>query len=97
MFSNISFQYVSVCFFRHVLEVCRAVAGVREAEGIQSFLEMCRDAGMSKVAAYRAYIMGKDCHGVPIEVHDHLARGASLSKLTDAWLATWYEEENYYR
>ena len=70
------------------------MAGVREAEGIQSFLEMCRDAGMSNFAAYRAYIMGKDCHGVPIEVNDHLERGASLSKLTDAWLATWYEEEN---
>ena len=81
-------------FFRHVLEVCRAVAGVREAEGIQSFLEMCRDAGMSKVAAYRAYIMGKDCHGVQIEVNDHLDRGASLSKLTDAWLETWYEEDH---
>ena len=53
---------------------------------------MSRDAGLSEVAAYRAYIMGKDCHGVPIGVSDHLARGASLSKLTDAWLATWYED-----
>ena len=77
---------------RHVLEVCRAVSAVREAEGILSFLEMSRDAGLSEVAAYRAYIMGEDCHGVPIGVSDHLARGASLSKLTDAWLATWYED-----
>ena len=68
------------------------MSAVREAEGILSFLEMSRDAGLSEVAAYRAYIMGKDCHGVPIGVSDHLARGASLSKLTDAWLATWYED-----
>ena len=70
------------------------MTGVREAEGIQSFLERCRDVGMSKVAAYRAYIMGKDCHGVRIEVNDHLDRGASLSKLTDAWLETWYEGDH---
>ena len=70
------------------------MTGVREAEGIQSFLERCRDAGMSRAAAYRAYIMGKDCHGVRIEVNDHLDRGASLSKLTDAWLETWYEEDH---
>ena len=70
------------------------MTGVREAEGIQSFLERCRDVGMSKVAAYRAYIMGKDCHGVQIEVNDHLDRGASLSKLTDAWLETWYEGDH---
>ena len=79
---------------RHVLEVCRAVSAVREAEGILSFLEMSRVAGLSKLAAYRAYILGKDCHGAAIGVTDHLARGASLLKLTDAWLATWYDEED---
>ena len=80
--------------FRHVLEDCRAVSAVREEEGIQNFLEMSKEAGMSKAGAYRAYIVGKDCRGVPVQVSDHLARGASLLRLTDAWLGTWYEAED---
>ena len=71
-----------------------AVSDVREAEGIVDFLEMSRQAGMSRASAYRAYILGKDCRGVPVHVADHLARGACLSRLTDAWLSTWYEEED---
>ena len=71
-----------------------AVSDVREAEGIQNFLEMSREAGMSRVAAFRAYILGKDVQGVPVQVSVHLARGASLSRLTDAWLSMWYEEED---
>ena len=71
-----------------------AVSDVRASEGIQEFLEMSREAGVSKVAAYKAYILGKDCRGVPVQVSTHLARGACLSRLTDAWLSTWYEEEN---
>ena len=79
---------------RHVLENCVAVSAVREAEGIQSFLELSREAGLSRVAAYRAYILGQDCRGVPVQVDAHLARGDSLSRLTDAWLSMWYEEED---
>ena len=71
-----------------------AVSAVRKAEGIQSFLELSREAGLSRVAAYRAYILGQDFRGVPVQVDAHLARGACLSRLTDAWLSMWYEEED---
>ena len=89
-----SFLNTVIFLFRHVLENCVAVSAVREAEGIQSFLELSREAGLSRVAAYRAYILGQDCRGVPVQVDAHLARGDSLSRLTDAWLSMWFEEED---
>ena len=70
-----------------------AVSSERDAEGITGYLASCREAGMSKAASYGAYVMGRDCQGIQIPVPEHLARGGSLARLTDAWLATWYEEE----
>ena len=80
-------------FFRHVLEDCLAISFVRKKEGISDFLTSCREMGMSKAASYTSYVMGKSCQGIQIPVHEHLARGASLSRLTDAWLETWFDED----
>ena len=85
-------------FFRHVLGECVAVSSEREVEGITGYLASCREAGMSKAASHDAYVMGRgfhgrDCQGIQIPVLEHQARGGSLSRLTDAWLATWCEEE----
>ena len=76
-----------------MLEDCAAVSAVREVEGIAPFLKECREEGMSKIASYRSYLMGKDCKGDQIPFHLHLGRGGSLIRLTDAWLSIWYEKE----
>ena len=76
-----------------MLEECVAVSPVRDSEGITSFFESCKEAGLGKTASYSAFVMGKDSKGVQIPVKEHLTRGGTLSRLTDAWLATW--EENY--
>ena len=77
---------------RHVLEDCVGVSPVRRAEGISKFLDDCLKEGRSRASAYMFYVTGKDCNGEQIPVKDHLERGGSLSRLTDAWLGLWYEE-----
>ena len=44
-------------------------------------------------AAYFNYINGLDTEGNKIDPKDHLSRGASLMKLTDAWLDVWEPRE----
>ena len=80
-----------ISFYRHVLEDCPAVSIAREEEGITQFLSDCRKEGMSRVASYRSYLLGKDCKGVQVPFACHLERGGSLARLTDAWLSLWYE------
>ena len=75
-----------------MLEDCVGVSPVRRAEGITKFLDDCLKEGRSRALAYKFYVMGKDCNGDQIPVKDHLERGGSLSRLTEAWLDLWYEE-----
>ena len=74
---------------RHVLEDCMAVEACRVREGIRSFLSDCRLAGWSRATSYRFYVSGRDKDGEKIAKRDHLLRGASLARLTDAWLSVW--------
>ena len=85
-----SFQFKFTFFwFRHVLEDCVAVEACRVREGIRAFLSECRGAGWSRRTSFRYYVTGLDKDGVEISRKDHLLRGASLARLTDAWLNTW--------
>ena len=74
---------------RHVLEDCRVIESVRKAEGIRRFLEECHGAGLSSASAYRYYISGLDSGGNSIPVMEHLKRGRSLMRMTDAWISIW--------
>ena len=74
---------------RHVLEDCMAVEACRVREGIRAFLSECRAVGWSRVTSYRFYVTGLNEDGVGVSRADHLLRGASLARLTDAWLSTW--------
>ena len=66
-----------------------AVEACRVREGIRAFLSACSLAGWSRATSYRLYITGMDKDGVKIPKKDHLLRGASLARLTDAWLNVW--------
>ena len=68
-----------------------AVEGTRIREGIRAFLDECTRAGKSQEMAHCLFVNGQDVRGVRLAVRDHLRRGAMLSRLTDAWLATWGE------
>ena len=74
---------------RHVLEDCRVIESVRKTEGIRSFLEECHGAGLSSASAYRYFISGLDSSGNSIPVKEHLKRGRSLLRMTDAWISIW--------
>ena len=76
-----------------MLESCLAVEAVRETEGIRDFLDSCRGVGMSSESAYRSYISGLDVEGNKIAIKDHLSRGGSLLRLTEAWLKIWEPRE----
>ena len=76
-------------FYRHVLMDCMAVETVRQREGIRSFFDECRSAGLSSVSSFRHYIAGLDTNGTKIDVKAHLSRGGCLLKLTNAWLDIW--------
>ena len=71
------------------MEDCMAVEACRVREGIRAFLSACSLAGWSRATSYRLYITGMDKDGVEIPKKDHLLRGASLARLTDAWLNVW--------
>ena len=68
---------------------CMAVETVRQREGIRSFFDECRCAGLSSVSSFRHYIAGLDTNGTKIDIKAHLSRGGCLIKLTDAWLDIW--------
>ena len=68
---------------------CMAVETVRQREGIRSFFDECRCAGLSSVSSFRHYIAGLDTNGTKIDVKAHLSRGGCLLKLTNAWLDIW--------
>ena len=76
-------------WFRHVMEDCMAVEACRVREGIRAFLSECRGAGWSRATAFRFFITGKDKDGVEVTKKTHLLRGASLARLSDAWIASW--------
>ena len=63
--------------------------GTRDQEGIGAFLTECEDAGRSLTTAHYLYVNGQIAEGIKISVQDHLRRGASLIRLTDAWLELW--------
>ena len=66
-----------------------AVEACRVREGIRAFLSECRRAGWSRATAFRFFITGKDKDGVEVTKKTHLLRGASLARLSDAWIASW--------
>ena len=66
-----------------------AVEAARQQTGIRSFFDGCRSAGLSSSTAFRYYISGLDSKGNAIPVKDHLSRGGSLLRLTEAWLDVW--------
>ena len=70
-----------------------AVETARQREGIRSFYDECRRAGLSSEATYRYFISGLDVEGKSIPVKDHLSRGRSLMKLTEEWLNVWEPKE----
>ena len=69
------------------------IESVRKSEGIRSFLDECRDAGLSSGSSYRNYISGLDAKGNAIPTKEHLARGGSLLRLTDEWLSIWEPQD----
>ena len=66
-----------------------AVEACRVREGIRSFMSGCRLAGWSRATTFKLYVTGFDKDGVEVPRRDHLLRGASLARLTDAWLNVW--------
>ena len=66
-----------------------AIEVVRQQTGVRSFFDDCRSAGLSSSTTFRYYISGLDYKGNAIPVKDHLSRGGSLLKLTEAWLDVW--------
>ena len=85
--------YIDYGSCRHVLEDCEVIESVRKSEGIRSFLDGCRDAGLSSGSSFRHYVSGLDAKGNAIPTKDHLARGGSLLRLTDEWLSTWEPQD----
>ena len=77
-----------------VLDNCPSVELVRRKLGIRSFLDSCLGAGRSRAKAYRNYLMGQDKDNIKVDLKSHLARGAHLQELTDAWLETWEERSD---
>ena len=80
-------------FYRHVLVDCLAVETVRQREGIRQFFDECRRAGLSSTTSYRYFIAGLDIKGNQVGVKDHLLRGGSLLRMTEAWLEIWEPRE----
>ena len=66
-----------------------AVETARQREGIRNFFDVCWHDGLSSETTYRYYISGLDSKGHSVPVKDHLSRGGSLLRLTEAWLDTW--------
>ena len=66
-----------------------AIEPARSQEGIRTFFEECRSVGLSSETTFRYFISGLDIKGVAIPVEDHLSRGGSLLRLTEAWLEVW--------
>jgi len=79
---------------RHVLEDCPAIEQSRRQLGIRSFLDGCLSAGRSRAKAFKNYILGFDENNQKVDLKTHLARGACLQLLTDAWLETWEESDD---
>ena len=52
----------------------------------------CR-AGLSSTTSYRYFIAGLDIKGNQVGVKDHLLRGGSLLRMTEAWLEIWEPRE----
>ena len=69
------------------------VETVRKKEGIRNFYDSCRGEGLSAETAFRYYISGMDKKGKNVGVKDHLSRGGSLMRLTEAWLDIWEPKE----
>ena len=80
---------IECMFYRHVLEQCKAIETSRSQEGIRTFYDECRSAGLSSETTFRYYILGLNVKGDAISVKDHLSRGGSLMRLTEAWLEIW--------
>ena len=70
-----------------------AIETSRRQEGIRSFFDECRSAGLSSETTFRFYISGLDVKGDAISVKNHMFRGGSLIRLTDAWLGIWEPQE----
>ena len=64
-------------------------------EGIRDFIVRCSEAGRSQKTTHFLYVNGKDQCGnsIPLKMHLHLQRGASLDNLVRMWLFTWGQEE----
>ena len=76
-----------------MLENCLAVEETRRQEGIRAFFDECSSLGLSSSTAYQYYISGLDVKGGAISLRDHLSRGGSLLRLTEAWLNIWDPSE----
>ena len=72
-----------------MLEQCKVIEPSRRQEGIRTFFDECRNAGLSSETTFRYYISGLNVKGDAIPVKDHLSRGGSLLRLTEAWLEIW--------
>ena len=64
-------------------------------EGIRDFIDRCSEAGRSQKTTHFLYVNGKDQCGnsIPLKMHLHLQRGASLDNMVRMWLFTWGQEE----
>jgi hypothetical protein len=74
----------------HVLVSCPGVRAVRDRACITGFLASCREGGLSSLAAYSAFLNGKEADGITsVSLEDHLVRAESLLELQVAWVAIW--------
>ena len=64
-------------------------SGTRMREGIRTFLDECAAAGRSEKTSHYLFVNGFDAKKIKIPIKEHLKRGATLARLTDAWLSTW--------
>ena len=65
------------------------VEGARSNLGVSAYMLNCKGKGLSKAAAFRAFLDGKTADGDELSLGDYLLRGAALRELRQCWLDSW--------
>ena len=73
----------------HLLFSCGAVSALRIETGIQSFMTLGQQKGLSLTECYLHFINGLDTNGNLILKHEYLERGKSMRDMRDLWLSKW--------
>ena len=68
---------------------CAVIGGTRDQVGVTTYMIDSKNRGVSKTAAYTAYLNGLSVEGGKVELTEYLQRGAALKQLQTDWLSKW--------